>query len=83
LTLPGMTADYARRIVGARPFRSFADIERAGIPRAALEKMVPPAVIDFGIGLPKSGPRSNVPASGGRAPGPAPAGPGRRGGDSR
>ena len=44
-TLPGMTADYARKIVAGRPFRTLADVERTGIPSSILQAMSPPAII--------------------------------------
>ena len=44
-TLPGMTADYARKIVAGRPFRTLADVERIGIPSDILQAMSPPAMI--------------------------------------
>jgi hypothetical protein len=44
-TLPGVTLDYAQKIVASRPFHSFADVERAGIPRGVVENMSPPAII--------------------------------------
>ena len=44
-TLPGMTSDYARKIVAARPLLSVADVERARIARAVIEGMSPPATI--------------------------------------
>ena len=44
-TLPGITADYARKIVAGRPYRSMDDVMRAGIPRAVIEQMTPPAMI--------------------------------------
>jgi predicted DNA-binding helix-hairpin-helix protein len=44
-TLPGMTPDYARKIVAGRPFRTLADVERIGIPADILQAMSPPAMI--------------------------------------
>jgi DNA uptake protein ComE-like DNA-binding protein len=45
-TLPGMTLDYARKIVAGRPYRSFREVvERGGIPQAIVEQITPPAVI--------------------------------------
>ena len=44
-TLPGITPDYARKIVAGRPYRSMDDVMRAGIPRAIIEQITPPAMI--------------------------------------
>jgi hypothetical protein len=52
-TLPGVTSDYARKIVAGRPFHSLADVEHAGIPRSIIEGMSPPAMIrSIEMGLP-------------------------------
>jgi hypothetical protein len=54
-TLPGMTNDYAQKILAHRPYSSFADVERAGIPRDVVQGMTPPAIIkSTGVGLPAS-----------------------------
>jgi DNA uptake protein ComE-like DNA-binding protein len=45
VTLPGITPEYARKIVAGRPYRQRADLERAGIPRAIVERLGPPAMI--------------------------------------
>ena len=44
-TLPGITADYARKIVAGRPYKERKDLERAGIPHEVAERIGPPAVI--------------------------------------
>jgi hypothetical protein len=45
-TLPGITPDYARRIMAGRPYRSFHDVvERAGIPQQIVDQISPPAII--------------------------------------
>jgi competence protein ComEA len=44
-TLPGITADYARKIVAGRPYTERRDLERAGIPHDVAESLGPPAVI--------------------------------------
>jgi hypothetical protein len=61
-TLPGMTSEYARKIIAGRPFRGRDDLERAGIPRDVFERMSPPAMIRWvETGLPPPGP---TPAAG-------------------
>jgi Helix-hairpin-helix motif len=44
-TLPGITPDYARKIIAGRPYQSIADLGRTGIPRSILDELSPPAVI--------------------------------------
>jgi competence protein ComEA len=44
-TLPGITADYARKIVAGRPYKERKDLERAGIPHEVAERIGPPAMI--------------------------------------
>jgi hypothetical protein len=44
-TLPGITPDYARKIIAGRPYQSIADLARTGIPRSILDDISPPAVI--------------------------------------
>jgi hypothetical protein len=44
-TLPGITPDYARKIIAGRPYQSMADLARTGIPRAILDEISPPAVL--------------------------------------
>jgi hypothetical protein len=44
-TLPGITPDYARKIIAGRPYQSMSDLARTGIPRAILDEISPPAVI--------------------------------------
>jgi hypothetical protein len=44
-TLPGVTPDYANKIIAGRPYRSIEEVERAGIPRSLLEQIVPPGII--------------------------------------
>jgi DNA uptake protein ComE-like DNA-binding protein len=42
-TLPGITRDYATRIVAGRPYRVFSDaVTRAGIPAAIVNELRPP-----------------------------------------
>jgi hypothetical protein len=44
-TLPGITPDYARKIIAGRPYQSIADLARTGVPRSILDDISPPAVI--------------------------------------
>jgi hypothetical protein len=47
-TLPGITSEYATRIVAGRPYRVFSDVvTRAGIPAAIVDQLSPPATIRF------------------------------------
>ncbi len=46
-TLPGITKDYAKKIIAGRPYRKIEDLERVGIPHKLLEDISPPAVIRF------------------------------------
>ena len=45
-TLPGITPDYARKIMAGRPYRSFKDVvEHTGIPQQVVDQISPPAII--------------------------------------
>ena len=45
-TLPGITPDYARKIMAGRPYRSFRDVvEHTGIPQQVVDRISPPAII--------------------------------------
>ena len=44
-TIPGITADYAKKIIAGRPFRSIDDIERVGIPHEVVQHVSPPAIL--------------------------------------
>ncbi len=45
-TLPGITPDYARKIMAGRPYRSFRDVvEHTGIPQQVVDQISPPAII--------------------------------------
>jgi Helix-hairpin-helix motif len=45
-TLPGITPDYARKILAGRPYRSFRDVvEHTGIPQQVVDQISPPAMI--------------------------------------
>jgi hypothetical protein len=46
VTLPGITAEYARKIVANRPYKDRIDLERkTGLPHDVVEKLGPPAMI--------------------------------------
>jgi competence protein ComEA len=47
--LPGMTPEYARKIVAGRPFRDRSEVVRAGIPQDLLERISPPAYLKFDL----------------------------------
>ncbi len=63
-TLPGITPDYARNIVAARPYRAMADLARTGIPQHILDGISPPALIR----VVESGPPEGLPFNGVRQP---------------
>ena len=44
-TLPGITPEYARKIIAGRPYQTMSDLARTGIPRAILDEISPPAMI--------------------------------------
>jgi Helix-hairpin-helix motif len=51
-TLPGITPDYARKIMAGRPYRSFRDVvEHTGIPQQVVDRISPPAIIWGAKGL--------------------------------
>jgi len=46
VTLPGITEDYAKKIVAHRPYKDRPDLEaRTGLPHDVVEKLGPPAMI--------------------------------------
>jgi len=47
--LPGMTADYARKIIAGRPFHDRSALVRAGIPQDVFERISPPAYLKFDV----------------------------------
>jgi hypothetical protein len=56
-TLPGITPDYARKIVKGRPYKDRSDLERAGIPHDVAQRLGPPAMIkSVGLVPPPKGP---------------------------
>lgn len=58
-TLPGITPDYARKIIAGRPYQAMSDLARTGIPRAILDEISPPALIRTTLrGLPPPPPRN-------------------------
>jgi len=64
-TLPGITHDYAQKIAAGRPFRTFQELERVGIPHAIVEQISPPAIIRMPeagpVAVPDPAPRSGAP----------------------
>jgi helix-hairpin-helix protein len=58
-TLPGMTADYAHKIIAGRPFHDRSELVRAGIPRDVFERMSPPAYLKFDVTeIPSANPKT-------------------------
>jgi Helix-hairpin-helix motif len=46
VTLPGITAEYAKKIVEHRPYRDRADLEaKTGLPHGVIQGLGPPAMI--------------------------------------
>lgn len=46
VTLPGITEEYAKKIVAHRPYRDRTDLEeKTGLPHSVVEKLGPPAMI--------------------------------------
>jgi Helix-hairpin-helix motif len=60
--LPGMTADYAHKIIAGRPFHDWSELVRAGIPHDVFDRMSPPAYIRFDVpgGIPSARPKPDV-----------------------
>jgi len=56
-TLPGITPEYARKIMAGRPYRSMSDLERVGIPHAIVAEISPPAIIRFEESKPNPNPK--------------------------
>lgn len=48
-TIPGITPDYAQKIVAGRPYQAISDLERTGIPKAVLGQISPPAIIRLAV----------------------------------
>jgi hypothetical protein len=44
-TIPGITPEYAKKIIAGRPYQSISDLARTGIPKNILDDISPPAVI--------------------------------------
>jgi hypothetical protein len=61
-SVPGMTADYARKIIAGRPFHDRSELVRAGIPQAAFDQMSPPAYLKFDVSaVPPADPKAAGP----------------------
>jgi hypothetical protein len=59
-TLPGMTADYAHKIMVSRPFHDRSELVRAGIPREVFDRMSPPAFFKYDVTeVPPPDPKAN------------------------
>jgi hypothetical protein len=56
-TLPGITPDYARKILAGRPYRAMSDLEKVGIPHAIVAEISPPAIIRFEESKPNPNPK--------------------------
>jgi hypothetical protein len=56
-TLPGITPDYARKILAGRPYRAMSELEKAGIPHAIVAEISPPAIIRFEESKPNPNPK--------------------------
>jgi hypothetical protein len=56
-TLPGITPDYARKIIAGRPYRAMSDLEKAGIPHSVAAEISPPAIIRFEESKPNPNPK--------------------------
>ena len=64
-TLPGITPEYARKILAGRPYRSFRDVvEHTGIPQQIVDQISPPAIIR--VVESRSSPDAEVPSAGQR-----------------
>jgi competence protein ComEA len=70
-TLPQITAEYARKIVAGRPYRSIEELARTGIPREILDQISPPGVIR----VPERGGPVAIPVPRGMPPAPPRGGP--------
>jgi helix-hairpin-helix protein len=61
-TLPGITPDYARKIMAGRPYRSFRDVaEHTGIPQQVVDQISPPAIIRVVEGRSSPDPEPSAP----------------------
>jgi hypothetical protein len=68
-TLPGITPEYARKILAGRPYRSFRDVvEHAGIPQQVVDQISPPAIIRVVESRPSSDPGVPLPGQQKRQP---------------
>jgi DNA uptake protein ComE-like DNA-binding protein len=55
VTLPGITPEYAKKIVAHRPYRDRDDLEKkTGLPRSVVQLLGPPAMIRSTQDLPSA-----------------------------
>jgi competence protein ComEA len=68
-TLPGITPEYAAKIIAGRPYAAVGELMRAGIPKHVIETISPPATVRITgerARSPFPGSRSNAPRVGRR-----------------
>lgn len=70
-SLPGVGAATARKIIAGRPFKSAADLSRAGVNVKTIEKITP--MVTAGAAPPPQSPASARPSAPARMPPPNPA----------
>lgn len=58
--LPGIGEAYAKKIVAGRPYKSVADLSKAGLPKATLEKVEPLVTVEAESVLTRTPPRPGM-----------------------